>query len=107
VKTTTSGRIAYIPASDFSDSRVARASPTVLWEVYKETFDYLYLREAPAYLCLTLHCHFGGRPLVCAVLDKILKYFSQFPDVWFASHNEIARWTLDQNIDARTHARVS
>jgi peptidoglycan-N-acetylglucosamine deacetylase len=105
VKTTRSGPIAYIPASDFTDSRVARASPLVLWDVYKETFDYLYLREAPAYLGLTLHCHFGGRPLVCAVFDKILKYFAQFPDVWFATHGEVARWALDENIEAETHAR--
>jgi peptidoglycan/xylan/chitin deacetylase (PgdA/CDA1 family) len=105
VKATKNGPIAYIPASDFTDSRVARASPMVLWEVYKETFDYLYLREAPAYLGLTLHCHFGGRPLVCAVFDKILKYFTQFPGVWFASHGEIARWTLDQGIEADTYAR--
>ena len=48
VKTTRSGPIAYIPASDFTDSRVARSSPMVLWDVYKLTFDYLYLREAPA-----------------------------------------------------------
>jgi peptidoglycan/xylan/chitin deacetylase (PgdA/CDA1 family) len=104
-KSTKNGPIAYIPASDFTDSRVARASPQVLWDVYKDTFDYLYLREAPAYLGLTLHCHFGGRPLVCAVFDKILKYFAQFPDVWFASHGEIARWTLDENIEAETYAR--
>jgi allantoinase len=75
------------------------------WEVYKETFDYLYLREAPAFLGLTLHCHFGGRPLVCAVFDRILKYIAQFPDVWFASHGEIARWTLDENIEAETYGR--
>jgi peptidoglycan/xylan/chitin deacetylase (PgdA/CDA1 family) len=105
VKTTKHGPIAYIPASDFTDSRVSRASPQVLWEVYKETFDYLYLREAPAFLGLTLHCHFGGRPLICAVFDKILKYFAQFPDVWFASHGELARWTLDEKIEAETHAR--
>lgn len=105
VKQTKSGPIAYIPASDFSDSRVARGSPMVLWDVYKETFDYLYLREAPAFMTLTLHCHFGGRPLVCAVFDKILKYMAQFPDVWLASHGEIARWTLDENIEAETHAR--
>jgi peptidoglycan/xylan/chitin deacetylase (PgdA/CDA1 family) len=105
VRTTKSGPIAYIPASDFTDSRVSLSSPLALWEVYKETFDYLYVREAPAYLGLTLHCHFGGRPLVCAVFDKILKYMAQFPDVWFASHGEIARWTLDENIVAETHAR--
>lgn len=105
VKTTDHGPIAYIPASDFTDSRVSHASPTALWDVYKDTFDYLYLREAPALLGLTLHCHFGGRPLVCAVFDRILKYIAQFPDVWFASHGEIARWTLDENIEAETYAR--
>jgi hypothetical protein len=51
----------------------------VLWDVYKETFDYLCLRDAPAYLGLTLHCHFGCRPLVSAVFDKILRYFASFP----------------------------
>jgi allantoinase len=105
MKQTKSGPMAYIPASDFTDSRVSHASPFVLWEVYKETFDYLYLREVPAFLGLTLHCHFGGRPLVCAVFDKILKYFAQFPDVWFASHGEIARWVLDEKIEAETHAK--
>ena len=60
--------------------------------------------EAPAYIGLTLHCHFGGRPLVCAVFDKILKHMAQFPDVWFASHGEIARWVLDEKIEAETHA---
>jgi allantoinase len=104
-KTTKNGPIAYIPASDFTDSRVSHGSPTTLWDVYKETFDYLYLREAPAYLGLTLHCHFGGRPLVCAVFDKVLKYIAQFPDVWLTSHVEIARWTLAENIEAETYAR--
>ena len=37
------------PASDFTDNRVLRASPMDLWDVYKETFDYLYLREPPAF----------------------------------------------------------
>jgi hypothetical protein len=105
VKTTKSGPIAYIPASDFTDSRVARASPTILWEVYKETLDYLYLREAPAFIGLTLHRHFGGCTLICAVFDKILKYMAQFPDVWFASHGETASWVLDEKIEADTYAR--
>ena len=59
------------------------------WEVYKETFDYLYLREAPDFLGLTLHCHFGGRLLIC-------------PVTW---NGELARWTLDEKIEAETHAR--
>lgn len=48
--------------------------------------------------------HFGGRPLVCAVFDKILKYMAQFSDVWFASHGELARWVLDEKIEAETRA---
>src|SRR5438876_12175319 len=35
------------------------------------TFDYLYQREPPALLVLSMHCHNGGRPLVTAVFDKI------------------------------------
>lgn len=27
------------------------------------------------------------------------------PGVWFASHGEIARWVLDEKIEAETHAR--
>jgi hypothetical protein len=42
---------------------------------------------------------YGGK------IDKILKYIAQFPDVWFASHGEIARWTLDESNEAATHAR--
>jgi allantoinase len=99
------GPIVHIPASDFTDNRVLRASPMDLWDVYKETFDYLYWGEPPALLVLSMHCHFGGRPLISAVIDKILKYMAQFPDVWFASYGEIARWVLDTQGGADTHAR--
>jgi hypothetical protein len=30
---------------------------------------------------------------------------AQVPDVWFASYAEIARWMLDTQRDADTHAR--
>jgi hypothetical protein len=50
-------------------------------------------------------CHNGGRPLVTSVFDKIFRYMAQFPDVWFASYGEIARWVLDTRRDAATHAR--
>ena len=102
---TKSGAIVHIPASDFTDNRTLRGDPTALWNVYKETFDYLYLREPPALLALSMHCHNGGRPLVTAVFDKIFRYMAQFPDVWFASYAEIARWVLDTQREADTHAR--
>jgi len=97
--------IVHIPGSDFTDNRVLRASPMDLWDVYKETFDYLYWREPPALLALSMHCHFGGRPLITAIMEKILKYMAQYPEVWFASYGEIARWVLDTQRGADVHPR--
>ncbi len=102
---TPAGPMVHIPASDFTDNRVLRASPMDLWDVYTQTFDYLYWREPPALLVMSMHCHFGGRPLISAIMEKILKYMGQYPDVWFASYGEIARWVLDTQRGAETHAR--
>ncbi len=102
---TSTGPIVHIPGSDFTDNRVLRASPMHLWDVYKQTFDYLYWREPPALLVMSMHCHFGGRPLISAVMEKILRYMAQYPDVWFASYGEIARWVLETQRGADTHAR--
>jgi peptidoglycan/xylan/chitin deacetylase (PgdA/CDA1 family) len=99
------GPIVHIPASDFTDNRVLRASPMDLWDVYTQTFDYLYWREPPALLVMSMHCHFGGRPLISAIMEKILKYMAQYPDVWFASYGEIARWVFDTQRGADTGAR--
>jgi len=45
-------------------------------------------------LNLTVHCHFGGRPLMSAMLHELLRYMKGFSEVWFARHDEVARWTL-------------
>jgi allantoinase len=92
------GPIVHIPGSDFTDLRVLRSSSLDLWDIYKETFDYLYLRESPAFLVMSLHCHFGGRPMITAIFDKLFRYMAQFPDVWFASYGEIAQWVSDHKL---------
>jgi peptidoglycan-N-acetylglucosamine deacetylase len=102
---TPGGPIVHIPASDFTDHRVLRSSPQDLWDVYKETFDYLREHEPPGFLAMTMHCHFGGRPLIAAVFEKILSYMKQYPDIWFASYAEIARWVMESERDADTDAR--
>ena len=38
--------------------------------------------------------------MITAIYQKIFSYFAQFPDVWFASHGEIARWVLDNKFAA-------
>jgi hypothetical protein len=44
--------------------RRRRSSPRDLWDVHKGTFDYLRENEPMSLLVLTLHCHFGGRPMI-------------------------------------------
>ena len=90
---TDSGSVIVIPWSDFVDNRALRASPQIYFDVYKETFDYLYWREPPALLVMSMHCHFGGRPLISAVIEKILQYMARYQDVWFASYGEIGPWS--------------
>ncbi|HZD39946.1 MAG TPA: hypothetical protein VE131_04445, partial [Terriglobales bacterium] len=61
------------------------------------TFDFLYRTETPSLINLTVHAHFGGRPLMAAMLGELLHYMKGFPDVWFARHDEIARWVIAAN----------
>jgi peptidoglycan-N-acetylglucosamine deacetylase len=95
---TKSGPIVHIPGSDFTDNRVLKSSSLDLWDVYRETFDYLYLREPGSYLPVSMHCHNGGRPMITAIYNKIFTYMRSFPDVWFASHAEIADWVMSNKL---------
>jgi allantoinase len=87
-----------LPHSDFADHRVLRGNPRDWYDVYQDTFDYLYRNEPTSYLNITVHCHFGGRPLIAAQIDRILKYIRGFPDVWIVRHDELAQWILDNGI---------
>ena len=95
---TKSGPLVALPHSDFADHRVLRANPRDWFEVYKDTFDYLYANEPTSFLNITVHCHFGGRPLMAAQVAEILKYIRGFPGVGLVRHDELARWVLDNNI---------
>jgi hypothetical protein len=69
-----------------------------------DTFDYLHRHEPGAMINLTVHCQFGGRPLIAAMFAEILGYLSGFPDVWFARHDEMARWFRDTGRETVTYA---
>jgi allantoinase len=97
------GTLVALPHSDFADHRVLRANPRDWFEVYKDTFDYLYANEPTSYLNITLHCHFGGRPLMAAQFDRILKYIRGFPGAWFVRHDELAQWVKDNEIGEWTN----
>ena len=44
-----------------------------------------------------------GAQIVTAVLQEVLTYISGLPEVWFARHDELARWALAQNEDEVTY----
>ncbi|HEY0179008.1 MAG TPA: polysaccharide deacetylase family protein [Dokdonella sp.] len=94
VVATPNGPLVAIPNSDFTDNRVLRASPSDYVDVYTRTLDYLREHEKGSFLAIALHCQFGGRPLMIAALDEILKYFKRFSDVWIVRHEELARWVI-------------
>jgi peptidoglycan/xylan/chitin deacetylase (PgdA/CDA1 family) len=97
------GDIAGVPTTDFSDNRVLKANPRDLFDVYKNTLDYLRENEPMGLMVFVFHCQFGGRPLVSAVIDQILRYASGFDDVWFTTHKELAKWTLESSADEHTY----
>jgi peptidoglycan/xylan/chitin deacetylase (PgdA/CDA1 family) len=94
---TSEGTLVAIPHSDFTDNRVLRGSPRDFFDVYKNTFDFLYKHEELSLINLTVHAHFGGRPLMSAMLSELLHYIKGFAQAWFARHDEVARWVLKQN----------
>ena len=97
------GDIAGVPTTDFSDNRVLKANVRDLFDVYKGTFDYLEENEPMGLLVMVMHCQFGGRPLVSAVIEEILRYMRRSPNVWFARHEELAQWALDSDVDEHTY----
>ena len=99
------GVIAAVPNSDFTDNRVLRASPQNLVDVYRTTFDYLYEHEPMSLLAMTLHCQFGGRPMVIAAFEQIMKYISGHDGVWLAPHCALGRWALDNSVHESTYRR--
>lgn len=101
---TKNGSIVAIPHSDYADNRVLRAAPRDLFQCYKDTFDYLYLKEPGAFINITVHGHFGGRPLISAVLDQMLTYLQSHPGVWFPRHDELAHWVNKNNLQEVTYA---
>jgi len=90
--------IVAFPHTDFADHRVLRLNPRDWFEVHKDTFDYLYQNEPTSFLNITMHCHFGGRPLVAAHVDRIIKYIRGFPGVWWVRHDELSQWIVDNNV---------
>lgn len=101
---TKNGSIVAIPHSDYADNRVLRGAPNDWYRTYKDMFDYLYREEPGAFINITVHGHFGGRPLVAAVVDQMLGTMRRQPGVWFPRHDELANWVNANGIDEIKYA---
>ena len=84
---------------------VLRGAPQTYFDVYEDTFDYLREHEPMGLLHVAFHSHFGGRPLMTAMFDKLLAFLSAQPDVHFPGHNAIAKWVLERGDDDLSYAK--
>jgi peptidoglycan/xylan/chitin deacetylase (PgdA/CDA1 family) len=100
---TPNGVIAAVPNSDFTDNRTLKTSSRDLVDVYLDTFDYQYKHEPMSLLAMTLHCQYGGRPMVIGAFERVMEHISKHDDVWFARHSELGRWALDSEKDETTY----
>jgi peptidoglycan/xylan/chitin deacetylase (PgdA/CDA1 family) len=64
----------------------------------KDSFDMLYKegQNYPKMLSVGLHSRVSGRPGRAVAVERFLEYARQFPKVWFAGRDQIARWWLER-----------
>jgi peptidoglycan/xylan/chitin deacetylase (PgdA/CDA1 family) len=68
--------------------------PSSVEEVFTAEFEGAY-REGGLFL-LTMHPHVIGHRSRIALLDRLVQHMKGFGDVWFATHEEVARWCKAQ-----------
>jgi peptidoglycan/xylan/chitin deacetylase (PgdA/CDA1 family) len=76
-------------------------SPRVIEEGFRATFDAVYeeaIRGRVGSVGLVLHCHVAGRPTLLPVARELIRYARRHQDIWFARGDEIAQWTLEQDL---------
>jgi peptidoglycan-N-acetylglucosamine deacetylase len=81
----------YFTMDRFTNSRPYTAPRQVL-TIWRDEFDAAY--QAGGLFQLTMHPHVIGHRSRFAVLAELVAHIKGHPDVWFATHAEIARYVL-------------
>jgi hypothetical protein len=68
-------------------------SPSSVLEIFKSEFDGA-VREGGLFL-LTMHPHFIGHRSRIRLLEDLIDYMQGHPDIWFATHAEVAQYCKD------------
>ena len=71
---------------------VAMRNADDVYSIWKEEFDGAY-DEGTAYI-LTMHPQVIGHRYRMQMLDRLITYMKEKPGVWFATHEEIARYVI-------------
>ena len=66
--------------------------PSSVLEIFKREFDGAY-REQGLFL-LTMHPHIIGHRSRLSLVEELIEYIRGHDDVWFATHEEVARYCL-------------
>jgi peptidoglycan/xylan/chitin deacetylase (PgdA/CDA1 family) len=69
--------------------------PSAFVEAFRASFDVLY-HEGGQTLGIVTHAMIFGRPLGVWALDQCIQYAKQFPNVWFATRQQVAECILAQ-----------
>jgi peptidoglycan/xylan/chitin deacetylase (PgdA/CDA1 family) len=69
-------------------------TPDEVYSIWKAEFDVAY--EERGMFILTMHPHVIGHRARIAMLDRLVAYMQSKPGVWFATHEQIARYVKDQ-----------
>lgn len=69
-------------------------NPDLVEQVFKSEFDVAY--DEGGLFILTMHPHITGHRSRVAGLEKLITYMKSKPGVWFATHEQIARYLHSQ-----------
>jgi peptidoglycan/xylan/chitin deacetylase (PgdA/CDA1 family) len=70
-------------------------APSLVGEVWRREFDGAYV-EGGLFL-LTMHPHIIGHRSRMSILDELIHHMRSRPGVWFATHEQIARYVKDNS----------
>ncbi|HXG36595.1 MAG TPA: polysaccharide deacetylase family protein [Dehalococcoidia bacterium] len=91
------------PLNDYTSYSEMSRSPRELFQIWKDTFDWLYEegeRGAPKMMLWGLHPFLTGRPFRAVLLREFIRYAKGHPGVWFARCIDVANWWLERYQDA-------
>jgi peptidoglycan/xylan/chitin deacetylase (PgdA/CDA1 family) len=82
----------------FSMDRFSTVRPTMnedeVFAIWKAEFDVAH--EEGGLFILTMHPHISGHRARAAMLDRLVTHMKSKPGVWFATHEQIARYVKQQ-----------